>query len=281
MPWSAEDISPFTHTASLKDPMVRQSDDWDFPTNKLASLGEIGRIHRGTPWQTIYLKADVAPDNQWREWAGSSFTHPRNDWRLPDLFTTAPSETAARGLLSVNQSDYAGWSAVLSGVQVVTNTANSPTLFGANSTDTLYIQPSSEALHRIVDGINARRATKEAQGNLFTYTGEFLEAPELSTASPFLNLETAQYGVTEEMYERIPRRILSLVQLGSPRYLVYAYGQSLRPANASLVNRFGYLNLVTNYQVTGEVVTRTLLRVDGTPQAPRIVIEKYDVLPTD
>ena len=281
MPWSEEDIGPFAHVASLKDPMVRQSDDWEFPTNKLASLGEIGRIHRGTPWQTVYLKAGVAPNNQWREWAGSFYSHPTNDWRLPDLFTTAPSENAARGLLSVNQSDYAGWSAVLSGVQVLTNTADNPTLFGTNSTEALYIQPSSEALHRIVDGINARRAAKQAQGGLFTYTGEFLETPELTSASPFLNFQAGQNGVTEEMYERIPRRILSLVHLGSPRYLVYTYGQSLRPANASLVNRFGYLNLVTNYQVAGEVVTRTLLRVDGTPQAPRIVIEKYDVLPTD
>ena len=35
---------------ALKDPGVRWSDDWNFPTHNLANPGWLGRIHRGTPW---------------------------------------------------------------------------------------------------------------------------------------------------------------------------------------------------------------------------------------
>lgn len=281
-PWKQSPSAPFRNAPELKDPMVRSPDDWTFPTNKLASVGEIGRIHRGTPWQTIYLKSGVATANDWTNWAGRISTHPTNDWFLPDLFTTAPSEEASRGLLSVNQTDSAAWSAVLSGVEVATNTTANPGIDVIPAFGFQRIVPASTQLRQIVEGINGYRAAQTPH-NLFTFGGQILAVPELSLASPFLNRTgiQAEFGITDDTYERIPRRILSLIQLGSPRYLVYTYGQSLRPAEASLVNRFGFLNLVTNYQITGEVVTRTLMRVEGTPQAPRIVIEKYDVLPTD
>src|SRR5207302_1458543 len=42
---------------AVKDPSVTRSDDWDFPTNKYPNIGWLGRVHRGTPWQTIYLKS--------------------------------------------------------------------------------------------------------------------------------------------------------------------------------------------------------------------------------
>ncbi len=37
--------------------------------------------------------------------------YPTNDWVLPDLFTTALNDNSARGLLSVNQTNYAAWAA--------------------------------------------------------------------------------------------------------------------------------------------------------------------------
>jgi hypothetical protein len=40
---------------------------------------------------------------------------------LADIFTTALNDNAARGLLSVNQTNLAAWSAVLSAVTVVSN----------------------------------------------------------------------------------------------------------------------------------------------------------------
>ena len=76
-----------------------RSDDWDFPTNKLPNIGWLGRVHRGTPWQTIYLKSHLAFDDalkkqtraltpqEWAAWSGSFGTHPTNDWKFLDLFT--------------------------------------------------------------------------------------------------------------------------------------------------------------------------------------------------
>ncbi|MEW6159274.1 MAG: hypothetical protein AB1813_17755, partial [Verrucomicrobiota bacterium] len=105
----------------LKDPLVRQADDWEFPTNKFPSIGWLGRVHRGTPWQTVYFKAGLPATNVWRDWAGSLATYPTNDWKLLEIFSAAPNENAARGLLSVNQTNIAAWAAVLSGVHVVSN----------------------------------------------------------------------------------------------------------------------------------------------------------------
>ena len=90
--------------------------------------------------------------------------------------------------------------------------------------------------------------------------------------------------MTDEAYERIPQQMMSLLKLGEPRYMIISYGQSLRPANQSVVLNppdKRLFNLVTNYQITGEVATRTILRVEGTPQNPKAVIESYNVLPAD
>ena len=42
---------------AYKDPLVWGSDNWDFPTNPYPTVGWIGRVHRGTPWQTVNLKS--------------------------------------------------------------------------------------------------------------------------------------------------------------------------------------------------------------------------------
>jgi len=51
---------PYALNVNVKDPLVRRSDDWDFPTNKFPNLGWLGRVHRGTPWQTVYLKPELS-----------------------------------------------------------------------------------------------------------------------------------------------------------------------------------------------------------------------------
>src|SRR5208283_3479596 len=42
---------------AVKDPLITGSDAWDFPIAEPLSPTWLGRIHRGTPWQTIYLKS--------------------------------------------------------------------------------------------------------------------------------------------------------------------------------------------------------------------------------
>ncbi len=62
-PWGGNPTAPGTDqnpcNLALKDPLVWQSDDWDFPTNKFPTVGWLGRVHRGTPWQTVYLKSPL------------------------------------------------------------------------------------------------------------------------------------------------------------------------------------------------------------------------------
>ncbi|MHB8522662.1 MAG: hypothetical protein ACYDH9_18140 [Limisphaerales bacterium] len=268
-PWGAPfalfpgiSISPVD--PAFKDPMVRRMDDWDFPIGKFPNVGWIGRVHRGTPWQTLYLKSPVADPRNWLNWSGSLGTHPTNDWRLMDLFTVAPNANAARGLLSVNQTNLAAWSAVLSGVNVLGNN---------------FIQPNSANLSQIVGGINRTRDSLPLQ--TFQHMGDVLATPELTANSPFLNL-LAVSNRTDVAYERIPQQILSLLKPDEPRMVIYAFGQSLKPADHSLVLLPGAnFRLCTNYQITAEFVTRTVLRIDGGLNNPRAVVESYSILPAD
>ena len=77
----------------------------------------------------MYLKSGTASLTNWWAWAGSVGTHPTTDWRLLQLFTAAPNDNAARGLLSVNQTNAAAWAAVFSGIPVLSDSLpDSPTL---------------------------------------------------------------------------------------------------------------------------------------------------------
>jgi tRNA-binding EMAP/Myf-like protein len=87
---------PLAFEIGVKDPGVMKSDDWNFPTNKYANIGLLGRVHRGSPWQTVYLKAERVPDEVWLKQSLDLRSHPTNDWRLLDIFTVAPHPNADR-----------------------------------------------------------------------------------------------------------------------------------------------------------------------------------------
>ena len=62
MPWGGNvrihrSPIPILINRTIKDPLVWSSDYWGFPANKLPTTGWLGRVHRGTPWQTVYLKS--------------------------------------------------------------------------------------------------------------------------------------------------------------------------------------------------------------------------------
>ncbi len=275
---SGTDVTDFR--MSLKDPGVQSSDDWQFPVGKLPNVGAIGRVHRGSPWQTVYLKSAVEDPRVWRNWAGSLGTHPTNDWKAVDLFTVAPNDQAAMGLLSVNQTNQAAWSAVLSGVTVLTNSISNPGRLAGMQFDSVFVQPDSPQLRSIVTGIN--RARQDQPNGVFRTMGDVLATPELTVVSPFLNLNTRaqiERGLTDEAVERIPRQILSLLKTDEPRMVIYSFGQSLKPAERSLVTLGNYYNICTNYQITGELVTKTVLRLEEAPYKPRTVVESFTILP--
>ena len=114
-------VAPAAYDQRLKDAGVFNSDAWDFPQRKFANLGWIGRVHRGTPWQTFNLKSDQPNPTNWFYWAHSSDSSPTNDWRLVDVFSAALNADSTRGLLSVNQTNRAAWAAALGGALVLTN----------------------------------------------------------------------------------------------------------------------------------------------------------------
>ena len=317
-PWGGNPLNPDStaYNLSVKDPLVRKSDDWDFPTNKFPNIGWLGRVHRGTPWQTVYLKSAPVDPKVWQLWSGdgtvfdvgnqrffeSQFSEPTNDWKLLDVFSTAFNDNATRGQLSINQSNAAAWSAVLSGVITLTNNTS-----GSGFISPYVIDPvlNSAAISNIVTAINDVRRTNFA-GGVFEHLGDILSVPELTTNSPFLNVTNSQSAgivnatVSDEAYERIPQQILSLLRVGQPRYVIYAYGQSVKPADHSIVQSSGpYFGMCTNYQITGEVVTRTVLRVENYPvpyqpslaqptaapanwmPQPRVIVESFNVLPPE
>lgn len=271
----------------LKDPQITKSDDWDFPTNALPTVGWLGRVHRGTPWQTLYLKSKPVEPQRWWRWSGHPLllwpkgvvppgTQPTNDWRIVDLFTTSIGDNSTRGLLSVNQEGLAAWSALLSGVPVFTNLLS--TNYGS-----WIIEPNTPEVRAIVNGINVARLAPF--GRKFNYRGEILSTPELSIASPFLRLAASQGGTPPDaVVERIPQMTLSLMKGDEPRFVVYAYGQSLRPAQGSVVTDFGpYFQMPTNYTITGEYVTKTLMRLESFVENGRLRVrpikESYNEVP--
>jgi hypothetical protein len=306
---------------AVKDPFVTRPDDWDFPTNKFPNIGWLGRVHRGTPWQTVFLKSTnilqqtplIAQNFQaWQRWTGNpitiptnigmistsylstnnplyngflvpdaAFSVPTNDWHILDLFTTAFNDNASRGRLSVNQTNLAAWSAVLSGVNVMqdTNPLTSRFIAPAGPYD-----PNNAAnwppLVRIVNGINNARTN--FFNNSFQRLGDVLSAPELTIASPYLSTNV-NATLSDEVIERIPQQILGLLQgPQKPRFLIYSYGQALKPAPRSIITTSGnYFGLCTNYQITAEVATRAVVRIDGAPTNTHAVVESCNVLPPD
>ncbi len=304
------------YNPEVKDPGVEGSDSWQFPitlaTNnfyRYPNLGALGRVHRGTPWQTIYLKSFQSTNVNWTNWAGSGGTHPIADRRILNAFTTAPSEDAARGLLSVNQTNNAAWAAVLAGLPVTYIENNEPiTRDSPPRYNFDFIRPATREFDAIMNGLNQYRALRTMKTNwvvaggvyvaqvitngIFDSIGGILGNSAFSLQSPYLvrpgltpaTLTTHRdFAWTDDIVERIPQQILSLVQMDEPRFVVYAFGQTLRPAPQSLATDASFYNLCTNYQITAEVVTKTAFRVDGELNNPanplRAVVEEYRILP--
>ncbi len=327
----------------FKDPQITNSESWAFPTNastQYPGIGFLGRVHRGTPWQTIYLKSAPLITNTvnghvnitnlpagtiadrfaayptWVSWSGSPATYPTADWKLLDLFTTAINDNAARGLMSVNQTNIASWSALLSGVSMLDTLAKVGTVSSTKTPRPFELAPSSPELRKILSGytnqtdgtvvpglLQVMAGTNAANqypkisvssvvrsnvfypGGTFANLGSILAVPTLSDRAPFLfdHSQVPDWSkaaqMTDEVVERLPQQILSLLRADEPRVVVYSYGQSLKPALNSLITKPGlYYGMCTNYQITGEYVTKTTLRFDGSPGNLRTVVEDHRVL---
>jgi hypothetical protein len=206
---------------AFKDPLIGSSDDWDFPAGLPLSTTWLGRVHRGTPWQTVYLKSAPVTPNAWQTWTGNSrapdalLTQPTNDWRAVSLLASLLNTNNPHELLSVNQLNLATFSSTFSnGITVLTNIASS-------SLVSLLMDSNSPQTPVILDSINAIRS--QQPGQYFHDVGDVLAAPELSVNSPWLNLNGS--GITDLAYEIIPSQILASLRIDSVGILSQSNGQ--------------------------------------------------------
>ena len=91
----------------------------------------------------------------------------------------------------------------------------------------------------------------------------------LTEQSRFYNATNAQLltnGISDELYEWLPQQMMSLLRCSSsPRYVIYCYGQALKPAPDSIITpaadqSFG---MITNYQIVSEIATRAVVRFNS------------------
>jgi hypothetical protein len=237
----------------FKDPLVRSSHDWDFPEGGPFSLALLRRIHRGTPWQTVYLKSGAVTDAlSWRRWTGNrnvddaEYTWPTSDWKIAGLITSLINTNDPRTLLSINEPDTNAWLATLDGIVAQTNSATDEMLYNLQPQfDPIIIVSNSPQASVLATGVNHDRTrTILVNGkNVFVHAngtfnalGEILAVPELSLSSPFLNLGVwdqwngrniqLESGLNDEAYERIPVQLL-------PRLRPDSCGSSLGGVHSS------------------------------------------------
>jgi hypothetical protein len=212
-----------------KDPGVLRPDDWDFPMNQPLNPSWLGRVHRGTPWQTIFLKSTNVLQqfpsfwqnlNAWQSWTGdyleqndwpmgqlsadALLTAPTNDWHLVSVLAPLLNTNSPLDLASVNQPNAGAWTASLDGMTALTNSAPwqlDPVLLSSNL-------PQVTAMANGLD-----RTRNQEPNGVFRGVGDILATPELSTASPWLNLSgQAEYYLTDAAFEIVPAQLLSIVR---------------------------------------------------------------------
>jgi hypothetical protein len=243
----------------VKDPLIALSDDWQFPTNGLPGIGWIGQVHRGTPWQTLYLKSAVTDIGTWMDWVGdepadAQFSHPTNDWQLAGLLDELLNTNNFQQLLSVNNPNTNAWQAVLNGFQVLTN---------ATQPGVVVIKSNSAQAAIIANGISAMRGSAIYNGT-FKQLGDILSVPELTLASPYLgsvNLSSsANTNINDAVLESIPLQLLPLLrpdsfgsigQNGSAWQIQFSGMDGCAYATQVSSNLLDWMSVATNYPSNG------------------------------
>jgi hypothetical protein len=247
-PWGGNPVTRVgTNLLAVKDPLVTCSDDWDFPTNQSLNADWLGRVHRGTPWQTVYLKssdilsyqgdfgaAGVGGSNVWFNWTGdtnatdAAAMSPVRDWHLASLLASMFNTNDLRSLLSVNNPDTNAWQGLLDGLTALTNNLTDAQLQSLMTPQFGVIVVSSNSPQASVIA-NAVETVRTAQaGQFFSDVGDILAIPQLTVNSPFLNWNDnvqQQRGISDEVYEMIPSQLLPLLRADSIGSVAAVNGQ--------------------------------------------------------
>jgi hypothetical protein len=261
MPWGRQgNLKPFAgfspdanpYNLSYKDPLVSQSDNWNFPTNEtLADTSWLGQVHRGTPWQTIFLKSTNILNLElliggghtyetglvtWLLWTGdldakdASNMAPIQDWHMASYLASL-FETNYASLFSVNDANPADWEKLMNGMTVLSNNVSDVVVgsgfFRTPAFATFIVFSNSPQPVVMSTAIESARAAQPLQ--FFSNVGDIFAVPQLSDASPYLNTDAVQTqkGITDEAYEAIPAQLLPLLRADSTGSIVPASGQRI------------------------------------------------------
>lgn len=235
------DANPYN--VAYKDPLVWNPDYWNFPTGQAWVLGWIGQVHRGTPWQTIYLKStnvladtgnatNTSPNvgsNTWANWTGNlqaddntgqyvdaAKSAPVTDWHLVSVLAAMLNTNDLRTLFSVNNPDPNAWTVELDGQTALTNTALTVFQSIPPQLSPVVISSNSVQASLIAAAIQSTRAG--LPGQAFHDIGGILAAAPLTVQSPFLDLSPIsqqEYGISDQAYEAIPSQLLPLLRADS------------------------------------------------------------------
>lgn len=248
-PWSRHGFALLDTNAydlALRDPVVELSDDWNFPTNQSWNLSWLGQVHRGTPWQTVYLKsANLLTEtnndgvnigtNTWMAWTGdgnasdAAAMAPVTDWQIVDLLVNLLGTNNPATQFSVNNPDTGAWAVSLNGLTVASNTLAEtfaklgvvPPTFANQS-----VSSNDAGVASIVSAIASARAA--LPGGIFTNIGQLLAVPQLSQQSPYLNWNDPYqplYGINDQAYEAIPSQLLPQLRTDSVGTLMVTNGK--------------------------------------------------------
>ena len=290
------------YNLAIKDPLVFSSDFWDFPTNEPLAINWLGRVHRGTPWQTVYLKAsDILGEiqngayvgtNTWMFWTGdldandAAAMAPVQDRHLASLLASMFNTNDLQSLFSVNNPNPNAWLVLLDGLTALTNDLPDslglrlgvfPPQFG-----TLVISSNSPQASAIVNAIQSTRASQP--GQFFRDVGDILVIPQLTEQSPFLNWNDSvqqQNGISDEAYELIPSQLLSLLRVDSTGSVALLNGQILvqftgYDGHAYVIqvssNLADWTDLSTNYSSSGMFGYTNSAVLNANPQFYRSIL---------
>ena len=231
-------VSTNAFDPAFKDPLVWQPDDWNFPSGNGLPLATLGQVHRGTPWQTVYLKASNVlhengsiGTNTWAQWTGdldpfdAALSAPVNDWRLAGLLVALLNTNDPAQLMSVNDRNTADWLNVLGTITVQTNSASLPFRFVVPQFES-YVMLSNSPQALIIASAIAQSKTIQP-GQTFNSLGDILATPELTVNSPWLNTSTVgrvDFGISDEAYEAIPAQLLLLLRPDSVGAMIQVNG---------------------------------------------------------
>jgi hypothetical protein len=239
------------YNPSYKDPLVSQSDNWNFPTNEILNdTSWLGQVHRGTPWQTIFLKStnileliQSIPNGPsvetglgtWLLWTGdlnaedASNMAPVQDWHMASYLASL-FETNYASLFSVNDANPGDWENLMNDMTALTNDLTDVAInsgFVTPQFATITVSSNSSQAVVMANAIESVRAAQPIQ--YFTNVGDIFAIPQLSDASPYLHTNTiqTQKGISDEAYEAIPAQLLPLLHADSIGSAATANGQRI------------------------------------------------------